>query len=375
MPSAGSQLLVSAGLHVDSPPKTLNSKTVVHFTARHLFREELKAQPAGSFASIVISSIGPAVLDQTALTAAVAALQPGGTVEIIEVTWLSSPTTASKAPRVHALRDSAGLQKAMLFSGLSPASGEGAVEEQPIASAGVAASQLVASLYPELASSAAKGSGEAADALSALAVALLPQLSVCTVRATKPAYQAGASFSLRSRRPIAMPKAPAIAAEAAAPAALPVVPNPWAALGPLASGPGGGAVDLVAEDDLLEEEDRAKKLAQQMDCGTDNGAGKRKACKNCSCGLKEMLEMEDGTQVEVPTQKSSCGNCSLGDAYRCANCPHLGKPAFAPGDELKLTNAADPALAPPLADGGKPVVAGYTPGGVVKLSLDAMDDF
>ena len=113
--------------------------------------------------------------------------------------------------------------------------------------------------------------------------------------------------------------------------------------------------DMVDEDDLLAEEgagvlapppavDAAARAAAADDCGG------RKACDNCTCGRaeKEAMERAGGAAAgpadenqpkQVPS--SSCGNCAKGDAFRCAGCPFLGKPAFKPGEEHLVLDLAD----------------------------------
>ena len=120
--------------------------------------------------------------------------------------------------------------------------------------------------------------------------------------------------------------------------------------------------NLTVEDyDRTFDED--EELPQPNDCG---GKRKRRACKNCSCGLAEELageeeerqreeeaarrkqeealkELEDASQtVPVKSLTSSCGSCSKGDAFRCSTCPFLGMPAFQPGEEaVMLENVSD----------------------------------
>ncbi|KAL0270820.1 UNVERIFIED_CONTAM: hypothetical protein PYX00_008107 [Menopon gallinae] len=87
--------------------------------------------------------------------------------------------------------------------------------------------------------------------------------------------------------------------------------------------------DLIEPDDLLSEEDLKKPdPASLRVCGT---TGKRKACKDCTCGLAQELAGE-----AAPPKTSSCGNCYLGDAFRCSSCPYLGMPAFKPGEKIQL---------------------------------------
>ena len=145
---------------------------------------------------------------------------------------------------------------------------------------------------------------------------------------------------------------------------------------------------LIDADELLTAED---KLRPVPTCEPVNaGAPRRKkACKGCSCGLAELEEEErrtgkvvllDGSQngearaVEqsekerliqaakaAPKATSSCGSCFLGDAFRCANCPYLGKlwcllffspagivfnsaiglPAFKPGEKVEINFSMD----------------------------------
>uniref|UniRef100_A0A0K8TQ88 Anamorsin homolog n=1 Tax=Tabanus bromius TaxID=304241 RepID=A0A0K8TQ88_TABBR len=92
--------------------------------------------------------------------------------------------------------------------------------------------------------------------------------------------------------------------------------------------------DVIEADELLGEEDSIKPSAGSLKvCST---TGKRKACKNCSCGLAEELKEESDANNVIPATKSSCGNCYLGDAFRCASCPYLGMPAFKLGEKVEI---------------------------------------
>lgn len=96
-------------------------------------------------------------------------------------------------------------------------------------------------------------------------------------------------------------------------------------------------IETIDPDDLLDEDDLIKPDPTTLRvCGT---TGKRKACKDCSCGLADELAAEVKTGKLIDTTdapKSSCGSCYLGDAFRCSTCPYLGMPAFKPGEKIQL---------------------------------------
>ncbi len=97
---------------------------------------------------------------------------------------------------------------------------------------------------------------------------------------------------------------------------------------------------LVDEDELLARDGLGTKKCPPKSADEIAAAASagRKPCKDCSCGLADVYG-NDGEVKTKPAAKSSCGNCSLGDAFRCAGCPYLGLPPFKPGEKISISNS------------------------------------
>nr|Q4V7N8.2 RecName: Full=Anamorsin; AltName: Full=Cytokine-induced apoptosis inhibitor 1; AltName: Full=Fe-S cluster assembly protein DRE2 homolog [Xenopus laevis] len=150
-------------------------------------------------------------------------------------------------------------------------------------------------------------------------------VSTIRIRAKKPNYEVGSS------RQLSLPKRKT----AEKPSVDPAAAKLWTLS---ASDMNDDDVDILDSDELLDQEDLKKPAPSSLlasGCG-EGSEKKRKACKNCTCGLAEELEAEKTPSTVPKAAPSACGNCYLGDAFRCASCPYLGMPAFKPGEKVLL---------------------------------------
>lgn len=115
-----------------------------------------------------------------------------------------------------------------------------------------------------------------------------------------------------------------------------------------------GMTATINEDELLED------VPKPVGKGKSDCSSQPKACANCSCGRKELEDKvgaeEAKKRLEQGKERSACGSCYLGDAFRCETCPYRGLPAFKAGSKVQL-------------------VDGETEGsGQLGMRMDAVDD-
>lgn len=137
--------------------------------------------------------------------------------------------------------------------------------------------------------------------------------------------------------------------------------------------------NYITENDLVKNIN-TNNLIIPKECVMPEGGKRRKACKDCTCGLKEQEEQVEGKQrslqdsilgnmaqsataeaikieerlkvsfkedelaeidFTIEGKTGGCGSCSLGDAFRCDGCPYLGLPPFKPGEVISIGGIGD----------------------------------
>ncbi|XP_021573218.1 anamorsin isoform X2 [Carlito syrichta] len=68
------------------------------------------------------------------------------------------------------------------------------------------------------------------------------------------------------------------------------------------------SMDLIDSDELLDPEDLKKPDPASLRAPSCGEGKKRKACKNCTCGLAEELEKDKAKEQKTSQPKSACGN-------------------------------------------------------------------
>eukprot|EP00270_Netrium_digitus_P000102 TRINITY_DN10124_c0_g1_i1.p1 TRINITY_DN10124_c0_g1~~TRINITY_DN10124_c0_g1_i1.p1 ORF type:complete len:391 (-),score=86.08 TRINITY_DN10124_c0_g1_i1:305-1330(-) len=166
-----------------------------------------------------------------------------------------------------------------------------------------------------------------------------PLIKPLTLKAQKPSWEMGASFSLKKKRNAAVTESESnsLSNGQRAAAAASSVPMPAAATWRMEAGDD----DLVDEDSLLTTEDMAPPLIAAITVTATGCGTAKKACKNCTCGRAELEAKGEVVKQKltidmINSPQSACGSCGLGDAFRCAGCPYRGLPPFKLGEKVSL---------------------------------------
>jgi anamorsin len=85
--------------------------------------------------------------------------------------------------------------------------------------------------------------------------------------------------------------------------------------------------ELISDEELIFEEDMQRPALLSAVVSK-----KKRACANCTCGRAENIS-------QPKKLESACGNCYLGDAFRCSGCPYTGMPPFKPNEEVMFDDS------------------------------------